>query len=141
MSNSPPSSIFRRYKLSQAAQDGMLVICSCVYCRKQEAYAAGDLLAVYGDMAVEDFGSGGCVCGARNGVRTRTHYPGPGDIGRLELIRPAGWTQLWHWRKEWLDLPLRPLEDLDKPLTRREVERREGSRSAPKFERWDKTFV
>ena len=111
MSNSPPSSIFRRQKLSQAAADGMLLICSCVYCRRQDAYWAADLLMVYGDMAVQDFGGSCGQCGRRDGARRRTHFPGPDDVGRLQVIRPAGWTRAWQWQREWLELPARPLAD------------------------------
>ena len=116
----------------------MVVLCSCFYCHRREAYWAADLLAVYGDMAVEDFGSGGCRCGGHDGTRTTTHYPSTNDVGRLELMRPAGWSKLWQWRKEWLELPIRPLEDMARETDPRELERRINPPKPPKYEDWTK---
>ena len=112
MSNSPPSSLFRRHRLSQASSDGMIIVCQCSLCRHREVYVPGDLVVVHGDMAVEDFGRGGCAkCGRVGFVRSRAYYPKPEDVGRVELIRPDGWQQVWNWRREWLDLPIRPIDE------------------------------
>lgn len=116
MSNSPPSSLFRRHRLSQAAADGMLILCVCWICRHKEAFVAADLIVVYGDMAVEDFAGNCGKCGRGGCVQARAYFPKPDDVGRINLIRPDGWKKTWNWRTEWLDLPIRPVDENGKML-------------------------
>lgn len=138
MSNSPPSSIFQREHLRHAARDGLLIVCFCRHCRHREAYVAADLLAVYGDMPVEQFGSGSCGrCGDRNCVSTHSHFPVVHDIGKLDVIRPVGWQRAWTWRRDLLELPLQKLpDDIDEPKTVTQIELLRQKREPPKFEDW-----
>lgn len=140
MSNSPPSSIFQREHLRHAASDNLLVICTCSHCRHREAYVATDLLLVYGDMPLENFGRSSCGrCGGVNCVSAHSQFASQDDVGRLQLERPAGWSKQWAWRKEWLELPLRGLpEDIDTGRTRSEVEKLATPPRPPKFEDWTK---
>jgi hypothetical protein len=127
MSNTPPANW--RHMMSMAAEDGQIIVCSCFYCRKRAVYWAADLLLVYGDVALEDFGRH-CACGNSDGTRTRAYPPSPDLVGRVKLSRPAGWTRDWHWASEWLELPVRPLPAMDKPATSMELERRQKPRPA-----------
>lgn len=140
MGNSPPSSIFRREHLRQAAAANMLIIRACRHCKHEEVYVAADLLLVYGDKPVESFGGGDCSkCGGRHCAHAFSHFPQQSDVGRRELMRPAGWQKKWSWRREWLELPLQALpEDIDQAKSAGELDRRTTPPPVQKFEDWTK---
>ncbi len=138
MSNAPPSSIFQREHLRHAARDGLLIICTCRQCRHEEAYVAADLLLVHGDMPVESFGRADCGrCGGRACVRARSQMAVVHDMGKLDLVRPVGWSKSWEWRRAKLELPIAPLpEDIDRPKTSGQLTQASAPPAPPKFEDW-----
>ena len=112
MSNSPRSSIFRQYQVRHAAQDGMLIICHCYRCRRQQVFWAADLVATgAGGEDVARFGRWCGECGGLGRTRTWAHFPQDGDAGRFEILRPAGVEQRQLWRREWFENPPPPLND------------------------------
>ena len=112
MAMTPSLNRLLAFKIRHAAEDGLLIICHCYRCKSQQVFWAADLVAVGdGETSVMEFGRGCGRCGDLGRTRTWAHFPGPGDSGRFEILRPAGVEQTQLWRREWFENPPPPLKD------------------------------
>ncbi|NMA97543.1 MAG: hypothetical protein GX970_05425 [Phyllobacteriaceae bacterium] len=107
MTNSPPSSLFYRPRLGQAAKVGQLVVARCILCKRSQHYLASDLVTVYGaDTYIEDVFGGACPhCGSGYFWSVRTRYPTNDDVGHLKIRRPAGVRTIQLWKDEYYGPP------------------------------------
>ena len=107
MSNSPPSSMFYRPRLGQAADKGLFIVCKCYVCRKSVVYIASDLAEVYHrDLYLEDLFGGRCPrCESSTSWRVRQRYPSVTDVGMLQVRRPAGVRRIQLWKDELYSAP------------------------------------
>lgn len=102
MTNSPPSSMFYRPRLGQAADKGLLLVARCNLCRRARAYLATDLLQIYRpDTYLDDLFGGRCPrCDRSDFWRVRQRYPSNSDVGMLVVRRLAGARTTHLWRDE-----------------------------------------
>ena len=107
MTNSPPSSMFYRPRIGQAAAKGLLIVCKCNLCRRARAYLATDLLRIYdAGTFLDDLFGGQCPrCGRSDFWRVRQRYPTSDDVGHLIIRRPAGERRIQLWRNEYYGPP------------------------------------
>ena len=107
MSNSPPSSMFYRPRIGQAAAKGLLVVCKCNLCRRAQAYLATDLLRIYAaETFLDDLFGGQCPrCGKSDFWRVRQRHPSNDDVGYLVVRRLAGVRETHLWRDELYSAP------------------------------------
>ena len=110
MTNSPPSSLFYRTRLGQAAKAHMLIVAHCRSCRRLRTYLAGDLLAVgyHAESFVCDLFGPYCPhCGQGWRWRVRERHPNSDDVGHTVIRRPAGERRIQLWRDEFYGPPLK----------------------------------
>src|SRR5690606_32882659 len=83
MGKNPPSSLFYRMRVRQAASAGMLVVAHCILCRRQITYLASDLVTVFPPEAyIEELFGGACPrCGTSDFWSVRERYPHSDDAG------------------------------------------------------------
>ena len=107
MSNAPPSSIFYRTRLGQAAAAGMLIACRCNLCRRSRVYLASDLVPLYGEQAfVFELFEGRCPrCGSADFWSVWERHARNSDVGMLTVRRPAGVKTIQLWRDELYSAP------------------------------------
>jgi len=103
LGKNPPSSLFYRTRLRQAAGAGQLIVARCLLCRRTVSYLAADLVEIYnGELYVADL-FGGCCPHCRSGDfwSVRERYLTSDDVGHLRIRRPAGVRTIQLWRDEW----------------------------------------
>ena len=99
--------MFYRPRIGQAAAKGLLIVCKCNLCRRQQAYFATDLATIYRhDLFLDDLFGGRCPkCGRADFWRVRQRYPSSDDVGHLVIRRPAGERRTQLWRNEFYGPP------------------------------------
>ena len=112
MSNSPPSSMFYRPRLGQAAAENLFIVCRCGLCRRQRVYLASDLVQVYHpEIYLDDLFGGRCPkCGKSDYWRVKQRYPISDDVGTTVVRRLAGFKRTNLWRDELYSAALQPEE-------------------------------
>ena len=110
MSNSPPSSMFYRPRIRTAAEEGLLIVCKCSFCRRQRVYLATDLVQVYHpEIFLDDLFGGRCpACGKSDNWRVKQRYPISDDVGATVVRRLAGVRRTHLWRDELYSAPPKP---------------------------------
>src|SRR5690554_2197498 len=107
MPNTPPSSMFYRPRIGQAAASGYLITCRCTLCRRSRAYLATDLIEIYhADTFLSDLFGGRCPrCGRQDYWSVRQRYPCNDDVGMLMVCRLTGVRTTPLWRDELYSAP------------------------------------
>ncbi len=86
------------YRLKHAAEEGRVIIYTCLACKNETAFLATDVLEIWGPekkLYEPPRRCGRCGCSGRMAVRF--YLPTRYDIGQLRLRRPNGVRQLWKW--------------------------------------------
>jgi hypothetical protein len=107
MGKNPPSSIFYRTRLGQAAAANMLIVARCNLCRRSRIYVAADLVPLYGpDTFVFEMFQGRCPrCGSGDFWSVHERYACDADVGMLTVRRPAGVRTIQLWKDELYSAP------------------------------------
>lgn len=94
--------MFYRPRLGASAKAGMLIVCKCVLCRRQQVYLAADLVLIKNpDAYLDDLFGGRCPrCGKSDFWSVRQRYPATDDVGHTVIRRTAGVRRIQLWRDE-----------------------------------------
>lgn len=106
MSNSPSTYWKDKPFLYKAANDRMLIVCTCLNCRKTVTYLALDLIPIHGPQAIVGSLWGRCPrCGSQVNWRERQRFPSSDDVGHLVLRRPNGFRKIHLWTNAYYAPP------------------------------------
>jgi len=113
MGKNPPSSMFYRTRLGDAAASGMLIVCSCQLCRRSRIYLATDLLEIYHpDSFVRELFGGRCPrYPIADFWRAHERHATNSDAGMLTVRRLAGVRTTPLWRDELYSALPKPSSD------------------------------
>lgn len=90
--------------LADLAADGRMFVVRCGLCHRQRAFLAVDLLTVYAPSTPAYGMLKWCAaCGKGDWVRVTIRLPGPDDVGRLLIRKPAGVRTVQLWKDVWYD--------------------------------------
>jgi len=102
MSMTPSRRTLEAVTLADVARDGRLFVVRCNLCRRQMAYVAKDLLAVYPPETPAYGMLEWCgKCGRGDYVRVTMRLPTSDDVGHLRIRRPAGTRTVQLWEDAW----------------------------------------
>lgn len=109
MGFNPPSDRRKWAKLRDWAADGRAIRVHCNLCRRTTHFYAVDLAEVYGgEMLAHEWRPACSKCRKADYVSVRSFFPGPDDVGRILMRRPAGHRRIQLWRDEWYGPPAKP---------------------------------
>lgn len=111
MGHNPPSDRRKWARLRDWAADGRCIRVHCNLCRRTLHFYAADLVEVYDpDMLAHEWRPPCSKCRKSDYVSVRSFFPGPDDVGRIMMRRPAGVRTTQLWRSEWY-APAKPASD------------------------------
>lgn len=103
-------------RLCDWAADGRCIRVHCNLCRRTLHFFCTDLVEIYDpDMLAHEFRPPCSKCRKSDWVSVRSFFPGPDDVGRIMMRRPAGVRTTQLWRSEWYAPLSRPPESRQGP--------------------------
>lgn len=104
MGHNPPSDRKKWARLKDWASDGRCIRVRCNLCRRTLHFYAADLVTVYDpEMIAHEWRPPCSKCRKSDYVHVRSFSPGPDDVGRIMMRRPAGVRKTQLWKHEWYD--------------------------------------
>jgi hypothetical protein len=101
MGHNPPSNRSTWARLSDWAADGRCIRVRCNLCRRTLHFLASDLVTVYHPSTLAHTWRPACShCGRVDYVSVRSFFPGPDDVGKIMMRRPAGHRRIQLWKNE-----------------------------------------
>lgn len=101
MGFNPPSNRSKWARLSDWAADGRCIRVRCNLCRRTLHFFASDLITIYHPSTLAHTWRPACShCGRADYVAVRSFFPGPDDVGKIMMRRPAGHRKIQLWKNE-----------------------------------------